>query len=86
MTLGWPWPILRQGQICLRTSKYVFPLFNFVNYIFKIRGIFCIQGPFEIISRLDEQLVHINSFLQANGTNKIKPKDLENAISWKIIF
>ena len=61
----------------LRTSTYVFPLFNTESLIFKIENIFQVQGPFEMISRQDRQLVHINSFQKANGVNKIRPTDSE---------
>ena len=60
-----------------RTSLYVFPLFNTVSYTFKIKNIICVQGPFETISRKDEQQVYINSFQKANRDNKIRPKYLE---------
>ena len=59
------------------TSTYVFPLFNTESLIFKIENIFLVQGPVEIISRQDGQLVHINSFQKAKGINKIRPTDSE---------
>ena len=34
-----------------RTNNYVFPLFNDVSYTFKIKNIFAVLEPFEIISR-----------------------------------
>ena len=61
----------------LRTSTYVFPLFNTESLIFKIENIFLVQWPFEIISKQDRQLVHIKSFQNANGVNNIRPTDSE---------
>ena len=61
----------------LRTSTYVFPLFNTKSLIFKIENIFLNQWSFEIISRQDRQLVYINSFQKANGVSKIRPTDSE---------
>ena len=61
----------------LSTSTNVFPLFNTESLIFKIDNVFVVQGPFEIISRQDMQLVHINSFQKANRVNKIRPTDSE---------
>ena len=61
----------------LRVSKCVFPLFNTESYTFYIKNNNCIEGPFEIISRQYEQLVHTKRFQKANGANKIRPEDSE---------
>ena len=45
--------------------------------LFKIQNNVCRQGPFEIISYRDEQLVNINGFQKANDSNKIHPEDSE---------
>ena len=57
-------------------TKCVFPLFT-ESYTFQIKNDICLQGPFEIISRQDEQLVDINSFQMApTRSDKKKRKNL----------
>ena len=68
-------PSLYTQENKLRVSKCVFPLFNTESNTFYIRNNDCIEGPYETISRLDEQLVHTKSFQKANGASKIRPED-----------